>query len=149
MRILIRAIRRTPCAIVPTSRAIQIHLSFKFFCTHTAENLSQSNSESPPNPKCLSYRIEKLSRGESVGSAFRTWMGDGFPIHRGDVFHAINRLRKLKMNKRALEVHIPNFSLLFLFLTTRFTVGLYLIVLVLFSFLLSSTRFMLIYWIWD
>ncbi|KAL5577413.1 hypothetical protein UlMin_019112 [Ulmus minor] len=31
-------------------------------------------------------------------------MGDGFPIHRGNIFHAINRLRKLKMNKHALEV---------------------------------------------
>ncbi|XP_004294523.1 PREDICTED: pentatricopeptide repeat-containing protein At1g07590, mitochondrial-like [Fragaria vesca subsp. vesca] len=31
-------------------------------------------------------------------------MGDGFPIHRGDIFHAINRLRKLKSNQRALEV---------------------------------------------
>ena len=55
-------------------------------------------------PSCLSYRIEKLPKGESVGLAFQSWMGDGFPIHRGDIFHAINRLRKLKMNKRALEV---------------------------------------------
>ncbi|OMO93063.1 hypothetical protein COLO4_17142 [Corchorus olitorius] len=31
-------------------------------------------------------------------------MADGFPVHRGDIFHAINRLRKLKLNKRALEV---------------------------------------------
>ncbi|XP_031491170.1 pentatricopeptide repeat-containing protein At1g07590, mitochondrial [Nymphaea colorata] len=53
---------------------------------------------------CLSYRIEKLQRHEPVLSAFKGWMGDGFPVHRGDIFHAINRLRKLKMNKRALEV---------------------------------------------
>ncbi|XP_028055968.1 uncharacterized protein LOC114260108 [Camellia sinensis] len=31
-------------------------------------------------------------------------MGDGFPIHRGHVFHTINRLRKLHFNKRALEL---------------------------------------------
>ncbi|OWM70615.1 hypothetical protein CDL15_Pgr014288 [Punica granatum] len=31
-------------------------------------------------------------------------MADGFPIHRGDVYHAINRLRKQKLNKRALEM---------------------------------------------
>ncbi|KDP34498.1 hypothetical protein JCGZ_11048 [Jatropha curcas] len=31
-------------------------------------------------------------------------MREGFPIHRGDIFHAVNRLRKLKLNKRALEV---------------------------------------------
>lgn len=54
--------------------------------------------------KSLSWRIEKLSRGDSVASAFQSWMGDGFPIGRGDIFHAINRLRKLKANKRALEV---------------------------------------------
>ncbi|KAK1293047.1 Pentatricopeptide repeat-containing protein [Acorus calamus] len=52
----------------------------------------------------LSSRIERLSNGESVVSAFQGWMGDGFPVHRGDVFHAINRLRKFKLNKRALEV---------------------------------------------
>lgn len=37
-------------------------------------------------------------------SVFQSWMGDGFPIHRGDIFHAINRLRKLKLNKRALQI---------------------------------------------
>ncbi|CAA6657342.1 unnamed protein product [Spirodela intermedia] len=52
----------------------------------------------------LSSRVERLSKGQSVVSAFQSWMGDGFPIHRGDIFHAINRLRKLRMNKRALEV---------------------------------------------
>ncbi|PON85636.1 hypothetical protein TorRG33x02_186380 [Trema orientale] len=31
-------------------------------------------------------------------------MKDGFHVHRADIFHAINRLKKLKMNKRALEV---------------------------------------------
>ncbi|KAK9280653.1 hypothetical protein L1049_014350 [Liquidambar formosana] len=31
-------------------------------------------------------------------------MGEGLPIRRGDIFHASNRLRKLKLNKRALEV---------------------------------------------
>ncbi|KAJ6670605.1 hypothetical protein OIU85_014464 [Salix viminalis] len=58
----------------------------------------------PEAPKCLSLRIEKLPGGESVGYAFQSWMGEGFPIHRGDIFHTINRLRKLRLNKRALEV---------------------------------------------
>ncbi|XP_043710888.1 pentatricopeptide repeat-containing protein At1g07590, mitochondrial-like [Telopea speciosissima] len=53
---------------------------------------------------CLSWKIEKLARGQAVLSAFQSWMGDGFPVHRGDIFHAVNRLRKLNMNKRALEV---------------------------------------------
>ncbi|KAL8496899.1 hypothetical protein ACS0TY_020542 [Phlomoides rotata] len=54
--------------------------------------------------KSLSSRIEKLYRGESVASAFQSWMGDGLPIHRGHIFHTINRLRRLKSTKRALEV---------------------------------------------
>ncbi|KAF7837779.1 pentatricopeptide repeat-containing protein [Senna tora] len=102
---LIQAFRRTPCATAAvTVSVIQIHLNFKFLCTNTAHNLPHNNSESQENPKCLSYRIERLPKGESVGFAFRSWMGDGFPIHRGDIFHTINRLRKLMMNKRALEV---------------------------------------------
>ena len=52
----------------------------------------------------LCSRVERLGRGESIVSAFQSWMGQGFAIHRGDIFHAINRLRKLKKNKRALEV---------------------------------------------
>ena len=57
----------------------------------------------------MSYRIERLGKGEPVLSAFQSWMGEGFPVHRGDIFHAINRLRKLKRNKRALEVTLINF----------------------------------------
>ncbi|KAG2673482.1 hypothetical protein I3760_13G092900 [Carya illinoinensis] len=65
------------------------------------EKISDSNGE---KPGCLSHMIEKLQKDETVGSSFQRWMGYGFPINRGDIFHAINRLRKLKMNKRALEV---------------------------------------------
>ncbi|TKY48419.1 Pentatricopeptide repeat-containing protein mitochondrial [Spatholobus suberectus] len=80
---LVQRIRRTPCGIV----------SLKLLCTQAAQNQDS-----------LSRRIERLPKGESVGSAFRSWMRDGFPVHGGDVFHAINRLRKLNMNKRALQV---------------------------------------------
>ncbi|KAL1826701.1 hypothetical protein ACET3Z_005113 [Daucus carota] len=45
-----------------------------------------------------------LPRGESIGSAFQSWMGDGLPVQRADIFHTINRLRKRRFNKRALEV---------------------------------------------
>ncbi|PIN24375.1 hypothetical protein CDL12_02908 [Handroanthus impetiginosus] len=83
------------------------------FCTETspdtaaipAETSSESRKESKEGQsKSLCCRIEKLPRGESVASAFQSWMGDGLPIHRGDIFHAINRLRRLKSTKRALEV---------------------------------------------
>ncbi|XP_058070530.1 pentatricopeptide repeat-containing protein At1g07590, mitochondrial [Magnolia sinica] len=64
----------------------------------------QEQSNHSTTSCCLSYRIEKLPRGESVVSAFQSWMSDGLPVHRGDIFHAVNRLRKLKMTKRALQV---------------------------------------------
>ncbi|OVA16375.1 Pentatricopeptide repeat [Macleaya cordata] len=75
------------------------------FCTETScdVNLEETNPELE-EPNSLSWRVERLSKGEPVFSAFQSWMGEGFPIQRGDIFHAINRLRKLKMNKRALEV---------------------------------------------
>ncbi|KAI3806405.1 hypothetical protein L1987_22310 [Smallanthus sonchifolius] len=64
-------------------------------------DVSQSIKE---EAKSLCGRIEKLARGVPVGFAFQSWMGDGLPIDRGDIFHTINRLRKGKFNKRALEV---------------------------------------------
>ncbi|KAL2898986.1 hypothetical protein RDABS01_024068 [Bienertia sinuspersici] len=79
------------------------------FCTHTINDqnelgLSNTSSNGGEPPKMLSLRIERLPRGDSVGCVFQRWMGEGFPVHRGEIFHAINRLRKLKLNKRALEV---------------------------------------------
>lgn len=98
-----RAIRRT---VVFSSPVNQIAYSFNSFGTETAalsfEESSKPNQEE--ESKSLSWRIEKLPRGEPVGLAFQSWMGEGCPIHRGHIFHAINRLRKLKFNKRALEV---------------------------------------------
>lgn len=62
-------------------------------------------SESPETPgDSLSLRVERLQWGEPIISAFQSWMGDGFSVHRGEVFHAINRFRKLRMNKRALQL---------------------------------------------
>ncbi|KAK3012783.1 hypothetical protein RJ639_010219 [Escallonia herrerae] len=103
-----QAIRRT----LPISWST--HQSFSY-CNElpdtSCEKISESNTgehggeeEEEGRPKSLCGRIEKLPRGESVGSAFQSWMGDGFPVHRGDIFHTINRLRKRKSNKRALEV---------------------------------------------
>ncbi|WJX69582.1 hypothetical protein P8452_53805 [Trifolium repens] len=76
-----------------TLGGIETQLSFKFFCTQTTQNHDS-----------LCKRIEKLPKGESIASAFRSWMRDGFPVRSADVFHTINRLRKLNFNKRALEV---------------------------------------------
>ncbi|KAK8935572.1 Pentatricopeptide repeat-containing protein [Platanthera zijinensis] len=65
---------------------------------------SVEESETPAAPgDSLSSRVERLQSGEPIISAFQSWMGDGFAVQRGDVFHAMNRLRKLRMNKRALE----------------------------------------------
>ncbi|KAL1545146.1 pentatricopeptide repeat-containing protein, mitochondrial [Salvia divinorum] len=70
----------------------------------TETPLETENEPKDGEAKSLSWRIEKLFKGDSVTSAFCRWMGDGLPIHRGDIFHMINRLRRLKSNKRALEV---------------------------------------------
>ncbi|XP_057536389.1 pentatricopeptide repeat-containing protein At1g07590, mitochondrial [Amaranthus tricolor] len=79
------------------------------FCTNSITDqidldLQNSTSDGGETPKILSLRIERLTRGELVGCVFQKWMGEGLAVHRGDIFHAINRLRKLKLNKRALEV---------------------------------------------
>lgn len=98
----IQAIRRTPCAIAPP--VIQIHLNLRLYCTQSPRDFHNNDPDTRENLESLSRRIEKLPKGESIGSAFRSWMGDGFPIHAGHIFHAINRLRRLNMNKRALEL---------------------------------------------
>ncbi|CAL5330164.1 unnamed protein product [Camellia sinensis] len=88
------------------SATTQLHSSSFTFATLTPpnNNFSSDNESSEEEPKGLCWRIEKLPRTEPVGSAFQSWMGDGFPIHRAHVFHTINRFRKLHFNKRALEV---------------------------------------------
>lgn len=78
-------------------------LSF-FGSEATNKFLGEDMDSEQEKPKCLSLRIERLARGEPVGFAFQSWMSEGFPIHRGEIFHTINRLRKRKLNKRALEV---------------------------------------------
>lgn len=111
--------QRITCAIHQTvvislsKRSVHSH---HMFCSKT----SQANfiSEIPESEKeerlvdqgmvatrnNLSQRIESIPIGECIGSTFQSWMGDGLPIHRGDIFHTINRLRKRKFYKRALEV---------------------------------------------
>lgn len=93
------AIRRTLGVSWP---ADQIHSGFSTFCTLAPDNSSEEEREEKRMSLCR--RIEGLPKGEAVGTAFQSWMGDGFPIHRGDIFHTINRLRKLQFNKRALQV---------------------------------------------
>lgn len=102
---------------ISSSHTIRVSSSLYFFCTKTSEDLIKKNLEGLRDERnCLSYRIEKLPRGQPVGSAFQSWMGEGLPVQRGDIFHAINRLRKLNLNKRALEV-----SLFLLILLLRFS----------------------------
>ncbi|KAI3678312.1 hypothetical protein L6452_37599 [Arctium lappa] len=88
-----------------TSESIQDEkeeLNYNVRTIDGSQSTRENNEEE--EPKSLCGRIERLARGAPVGSAFQSWMGDGFPIHRGDIFHTINRLRKRKFNKRALEV---------------------------------------------
>lgn len=107
-----QTIRRT-LSIHWTTPPIQSNFNF---CTQAADNsCEESSAEEEGVPKSLCLRIEGLQKGESVGSAFQSWMGDGFPIHRGDIFHTINRLRKRKSNKIALEVSLTLMILLVIF----------------------------------
>lgn len=52
----------------------------------------------------FSARVEKLGTERSIVSVFQRWMGEGQPVQRGDIFHTINRLRKLHLYSRALQV---------------------------------------------
>ncbi|XP_030527639.1 pentatricopeptide repeat-containing protein At1g07590, mitochondrial isoform X1 [Rhodamnia argentea] len=99
----IQGIHRRAHAI--SSLFTQLPFSYRsFLCTEATERSPGGNLPVKAEAECLCYRIEKLPRGQPIGCAFQSWMGDGFPIHRGEIYHAINRLRKLKMNKRALEM---------------------------------------------
>lgn len=100
------AIRRTLSTPWPAH-----HLNYGFrYCAEAPSvpfpesSQTSEEGEEKEEPNNLCGRIESLPRTELVGSAFRSWMGDGFPIHRGDIFHTINRLRRRQLNKRALEV---------------------------------------------
>ncbi|KAJ4845436.1 hypothetical protein Tsubulata_026302 [Turnera subulata] len=103
-----QAINRTVSVHYSPPRQNTYYIRFRFLSTQSFDESKHQSfdpeQEQEEPPKCLSLRIERLPRGESVGSAFQSWMGEGFPVHRGDIFHAINRLRKLKKDKRALEV---------------------------------------------
>lgn len=86
------------------------------FCTQTFNN-SDENVKDYKDKETITLcrRIEMLPRGESIGSAFQSWMGEGLPVQRADIFHTINRLRKRRFNKRALEVtmHLSLLSVMF------------------------------------
>ncbi|KAK4370796.1 hypothetical protein RND71_010271 [Anisodus tanguticus] len=107
-----------------------IHSCHNFSSKISDANFTSENAESKKEERLvdqgmvetrnsLCQRIESVPVRESIGQAFESWMGDGLPIHKGDIFHTINRLRKLKFNKRALEMkadkvtpHVSTFNIL-------------------------------------
>uniref|UniRef100_A0A0E0LRJ7 Uncharacterized protein n=1 Tax=Oryza punctata TaxID=4537 RepID=A0A0E0LRJ7_ORYPU len=46
---------------------------------------------------------QRVERAASVCAAIRGWMGEGRAVHRGHVFHAINRLRRRRLHRAALQ----------------------------------------------
>ncbi|PKA47803.1 Pentatricopeptide repeat-containing protein [Apostasia shenzhenica] len=90
--------RRFPLSINAARRS-----SLAALCSLPIPNSEEHERSAGPG-ESLSLRVERLRGGEPAASAIRSWMGDGFAVHRGEVFHAINRLRKLGRNKRALEI---------------------------------------------
>ena len=62
----------------------------------------------PGQEGSLARRVE---RAASVGAAMRGWMTDGRAVHRGHVFHAINRFRRHRLHRTALQVPpFPHFA---------------------------------------
>ncbi|XP_047318692.1 pentatricopeptide repeat-containing protein At1g07590, mitochondrial [Impatiens glandulifera] len=101
--------RRLLSSILPITNLSSPSLNpnwVSLFCTlpSNVSTCEPHSAEENGKGTSLSWRIESLPRGEPVGSAFRSWMGDGFPVRSADIFHSVNRLRKMKANKRALEV---------------------------------------------
>ncbi|XP_068655189.1 pentatricopeptide repeat-containing protein At1g07590, mitochondrial-like [Aristolochia californica] len=98
--------RRAFSAIYHDNRGSILHSPDSMFSSLCSSDINVSSEEPQMTDQSisLSSRIKHLPRTQSIISAFQSWMADGFPIHRGEIFHTINRLRKLKMNKRALEV---------------------------------------------
>ena len=76
----------------------------------------------PPRPPVLEWPhyepeqegslARRLERAASVGAAMRGWMADGRAVHRGHVFHAVNRLRRHRLHRTALQVAPLPFFLL-------------------------------------
>ncbi|KAJ8630491.1 hypothetical protein MRB53_023814 [Persea americana] len=89
--------------ISPSSSSKPHFLSPQFSTTTTPPPSKEHHIPETPNTS-LSWRVEKLPRSEPIISAFQSWMSDGLAIRRNDIFHAVNRLRKLNMNRRALQV---------------------------------------------
>lgn len=116
MRAIAFVFVRGLCGAFNRTVGAQINKSWYFAAFCTTQTISDQlgienlNSNGGERPKILSLRIENLPRGEPVGPVFQGWMGEGFPVHRGDIFHAINRFRKLKLHKRALEVFLSFFN---------------------------------------
>ncbi|KAG2576945.1 pentatricopeptide repeat-containing protein At1g07590, mitochondrial-like isoform X3 [Panicum virgatum] len=57
--------------------------------------------DEPGQEGSLARRVE---RAASVCAAMRGWMADGRAVHRGHVFHAVNRLRRHRQHRTALQV---------------------------------------------
>lgn len=106
---LVQTIRQTLRVQYLPSTKIPFDLAC--LCTQSCNTTSDLRNEtSGPREEdykpCLSYRIEKLDVGVPILSAFQSWMSDGLPVHRDNVIDTIDRLRKLKMYRRALEVRL-------------------------------------------
>ncbi|KAG8046581.1 hypothetical protein GUJ93_ZPchr0008g14095 [Zizania palustris] len=61
-----------------------------------------AESRNEPEPEgSLAQRVE---RAASVCAAIRGWMAAGRAVHRGHIFHAVNRLRRRRLHRTALQV---------------------------------------------
>eukprot|EP01018_Ginkgo_biloba_P003254 Gb_38114 [translate_table: standard] len=109
MHSLIWAQSRLYWAVTAKTQASGKIAAFSSFLGRPMSTGPANTSEVVKSPEglesnCLSTRVEKLGRSQNIVLAFQSWMGEGRPVQRGDIFHTINRLRKLHKYHRALQV---------------------------------------------
>ncbi|KAL5220976.1 hypothetical protein ABZP36_025689 [Zizania latifolia] len=60
--------------------------------------------ESRNEPEQEGSLAQRVERAASVCAAIRGWMAAGRAVHRGHIFHAVNRLRRRRLHRTALQV---------------------------------------------
>ncbi|KAM0836835.1 hypothetical protein ACQ4PT_062058 [Festuca glaucescens] len=88
-------------------RRLPIHsAAATFFTSSGSEPLAPppAPAESADDSEQLGTLAQRLERAASVSTAIRRWMAAGRAVHRGHVFHAINRLRRRRLHRTGLQV---------------------------------------------
>jgi hypothetical protein len=101
----LRALLRRRRPLLPSAAA-------GFFTSSGSDAIARPPPPPPPRPtlppegpsKEGGSLAQQVERAASVCAAMRGWMADGRAVHRGHVFHAVNRLRRHRLHRTALQV---------------------------------------------